>query len=94
MSNSGATSLARASRGIAGGTVGPLGGGRIRFGNAVFGVSVLHDQRHPSQKIVPVGAGFKRFLLGIWIYAELEGARGMYRVQFKVAETMEQVFVQ
>jgi hypothetical protein len=42
-----------------------------------------------------VGAEVKRFLVGIWKYAELEGVRGVYRVQFEVAETMEmeQVFV-
>ena len=52
-----------------------------------------HDHRHPPQKIV--GAEAKRFLLGIWKCIELEGVliRGVHRVQFEVAETMEQVFV-
>ena len=49
------------------------------------------DHRHPPQKIV--GAEVKRFLLGIWKHAELEGVRGVCRAQFEVAETTEQVFV-
>ena len=50
-----------------------------------------YDHRHPSPK--NVGAGVRRLPPGIRIYAELEGVRGVYRVQFEVAETTEQVFV-
>jgi hypothetical protein len=40
-----------------------------------------------------VGAGVKRFLLGIWKHSELEGVWGVHHAQFEVAETREQVFV-
>jgi hypothetical protein len=56
------------------------------LGNTVFGVSV-----RPSKSTTKIaGAGVKRFLLGIWKYAEVEGegARFISYTVFEVAGTL------
>jgi hypothetical protein len=48
-----------------------------------WGLRTIFDIHHQKN----AGTGVKRFLLGIQKYAEVEGVRGVYRVQFEVAET-------
>jgi hypothetical protein len=54
-----------------------------------WSLHAIFDTHHQKN----AGAGARRSPLGIRMCTELEGVRGVYRVQFEVAEAMEQVFV-
>jgi hypothetical protein len=64
------------------------GEGRFRLGNTFFGVSVRFSTSI-TKKMKVQGSKISCWGFGNMKYPEVEGARGVCRVQFEVAKAME-----